>query len=250
MNDLQIFNYGERQVRTVLVDGNPWFVGKDVAEILGYAIPRKAVRDHCKKHHDVGGSKIDPPSNIDPQTLIIPESDVYRLVMRSKLPEAEAFQDWVVEQVLPQIRKTGSYGMDPMKALNDPAAMRGLLLTYCEKVIALEETVNQQKPKIIALDRLSTANGSKCITDAAKVLQVQPKVLFSWMPVNKWIYRRTSGSGWIAYQNRLLQGVLEHKVNTVERPDGSEKASVQVRVTPKGLSVLAEKLSKEDNLFA
>ncbi len=140
---------------------------------------------------------------------------------------------------------------DPIHVLNDPVAMRGLLLTYSEKVLALEETVNQQKPKVIALDRLSTANGSMCITDAAKTLQIQPKILFQWMSASGWIYKRAGGSGsWIAYQNRIQQGVLEHKTTTVTRGDGSEKTTFQVLVTPKGLAVLAEKLSIEENIFA
>jgi anti-repressor protein len=248
MNELQIFDYGSGEIRTVMIDGEPWFVAKDIAEALEYRWNGSAMISHVPEEWR-GVTSVLTPSG-DQDMAVLSEQGLYFFLGRSDKKAALPMQKWVAGKVLPQIRKTGSYGMDPMKALNDPAAMRGLLLTYCEKVIALEETVNQQKPKIIALDRLSTANGSKCITDAAKVLQVQPKVLFSWMPVNKWIYRRTSGSGWIAYQNRLLQGVLEHKVNTVERPDGSEKASVQVRVTPKGLSVLAEKLSKEDNLFA
>lgn len=92
-------------------DGEPWFVASDVAMALGYANPQEATRDHCKKVN-----KISQPSNSltpvhTPPTFIniIPESDVYRLVMRSKLPAAEDFQDWLVEEVLPSIRKTGKY---------------------------------------------------------------------------------------------------------------------------------------------
>lgn len=129
---------------------------------------------------------------------------------------------------------------DPMTALNDPAAMRQILLTYTEKVIALEETVKEQAPKVAALDRIATADGSMCITAAAKHLQVRPKDLFRWLSENKWIYRRQGNKSYLAYQNRIQQGVLEHKVTTQIFGDGIEKIYEQVRVTPKGLTKLSE----------
>ncbi|EKD33702.1 MAG: hypothetical protein ACD_75C02623G0008 [uncultured bacterium] len=133
--------------------------------------------------------------------------------------------------------------IDPMKVLNDPAAMRGLLLTYSEKVLALESTITEQAPKVAALDRISTADGYLCVTDAAKNLQIRPKDLFIWLSANSWIYRRTGGKGWLAYQQRIQQGVLSHKVTTVQRSDGTEKTVEQVLVTAKGLTKLAESFS-------
>jgi Rha family phage regulatory protein len=137
-------------------------------------------------------------------------------------------------------KEAATPAIDPIRILNDPAAMRGLLLTYSEKVISLEATVTAQAPKVAALDRISTADGFLCITDTAKALQIRPKDLFAWLSANTWIYRRAGGKGWIAYQPRLQQGVLSHKVTTVERTDGTEKVVEQVLVTPKGVSVLAE----------
>ena len=129
--------------------------------------------------------------------------------------------------------------IDPMQVLNDPAAMRGLLLTYSEKVISLESKVAEQAPKIEALARLSESDGSLCFMNAAKDLDIQPKKLFQWLQEKKWIYRRAGGSGYIAYQNRIQSGYLEHKVTTVKRKDGSDKITEQARVTPKGLTKLA-----------
>ena len=92
-------------VRTIITeDGNLLFVASDVAKALGYAVPQKAVIDHCKHC-----SKMEHPSNKGTYINLITESDVYRLTMKSKLPNAEQFQDWVCEEVLPSIRKTGSY---------------------------------------------------------------------------------------------------------------------------------------------
>lgn len=132
---------------------------------------------------------------------------------------------------------------DPMYVLSDPAAMRGLLLTYSEKVLSLEVENGEMRPKVAALDRISTADGSTCITNAAKTLQMRPKDMFLWMQANQWIYKRAGGTAWVAYQHRIQSGMLEHKVTTVTRSDGTEKVVEQVLVTPKGMARLAEMLT-------
>lgn len=134
---------------------------------------------------------------------------------------------------------------DPMKALADPATMRNLLLGYSEKVLTLESTVAEQAPKVAALDRLSTAEGSLCLTDAAKHLQVAPKRFIQWLHAHDWIFRRIGSNKWTGYQPRLKQGVLIQKVTIIPLEDGTDKINEQVRVTPKGLSRLAE-LLRED----
>ena len=106
MNELQIFNSEEfGEIRTVEIDGKPYFVGADVAKALGYSNPRKAILDHCK-----GVTKRDTPTSSGIQSMsYINEGDLYRLIMKSKLPSAEKFEAWVMDEVLPTIRKTGSY---------------------------------------------------------------------------------------------------------------------------------------------
>jgi len=115
-----------------------------------------------------------------------------------------------------------------------------------EKKIALQHKVAEDAPKVAALERLSFADGSMCITDAAKNLQTQPKVVFGWLQNNQWIYRRPGAATWTAYQDKLQRGVLEHKITTVHRTDGSEKVTTQVLVTAKGLTELAQKLRASD----
>lgn len=105
-----------------------------------------------------------------------------------------------------------------------------------EKAAMIEE----MQPKVQAHDRLAAADGSVCITDAAKALQMRPKDLFSWLRQNGWIYRRLGGGHDLGYQSKTASGLLEHKVTTVLRADGSEKITEQVRITPKGLSTLAK----------
>lgn len=140
--------------------------------------------------------------------------------------------------------------IDPVAVLNDPSAMRGLLLTYSEKVLALESKVEELKPQAAALDRIANSEGSLCITDAAKTLQIAPKQLFAWLRQNSWIYRRVGMTADVAYQDKIQQGLLEHKVTTISKTDGGEKTVTQVKVTPKGITRLSERLNERLKLVS
>lgn len=126
----------------------------------------------------------------------------------------------------------------PSKILNDAAAMRGLLLGYTEQVISLQSTVSELQPKADSLERIARAEGEMCISNAAKVLQVPPRKFFKWLKQNNWIFRR--GKEWLPYQAREAQGVLDCKITTVYRGDGSERTCYQTLVTSKGIARLAE----------
>lgn len=145
--------------------------------------------------------------------------------------------------VLEKLKELQKPSIDPMAALNDPSFLRSTLLTYTEKVIELESQVEEMKPDVEALTRIAKSQGSMCVTDAAKQLQVKPKSLFDTMSQLKWIYRRL-GTPWIGYQDKIQQGLIEHKVTVITKPDGEDKSIPQVRVTPKGLSKLAKLLTQ------
>lgn len=136
-------------------------------------------------------------------------------------------------------RKAKQSPSDPMQALSDPATMRGLLLSYSEKVLELESRVTEQAPKVDAFQRLSDAEGSLCITDSAKYLQVKRKDLINYLYANSWIYRRVGNKNWLAYETKRKQQLLTHKATTYTLDDGTEKLNEQVRITPKGLAKLA-----------
>lgn len=139
MAGIKIFERQEfGQVRVVDVNGEPWFVASDIAKALGYERPNDAVNTHCKKVNKF--SYGDMPQGAQPYN-IIPESDVYRLVMRSNLPDAERFQDWVVEEVLPSIRRAGGYGQWnlPRVPKSFPDALRMIADIEEEKQLALEQ---------------------------------------------------------------------------------------------------------------
>ena len=131
---------------------------------------------------------------------------------------------------------------DPMKALSDPNALRGLLLGYSEKVIELEHKVEEMAQDVNAYERIAKADGSLCLTDAAKALQMRPKDLISHLSSEKmkWIYKRAGNSHWLGYSDKVQAGYLEHKVTEVTRGDGTTKITEQVRITPKGLAKLAK----------
>lgn len=122
-----------------------------------------------------------------------------------------------------------------------PDALR-LAADLADERDQLKIEVRAAAPKAKALDRLTFADGAMCITDAAKTLQMQPKALFDWLSANQWIYRRPACATWTAYQDKIQRGVLEHKITTVNRADGSEKVTSRVLVTAKGLAELAQKL--------
>ncbi|WP_445425170.1 phage antirepressor KilAC domain-containing protein [Alishewanella sp. HL-SH06] len=134
---------------------------------------------------------------------------------------------------------------DPAAALSDPATMRSLLLGYTEKVLALEDQIKEIKPKAEALDRIATSDGSMCITDVAKLLQItKPKELFGILQQKQWIFRRPGTTCWLGYQDKVQRGLLEHKVTEVSRSDGSNKVAQQVRVTPKGIALLSQLINQ------
>ena len=148
----------------------------------------------------------------------------HRIVTRLQELESQAAQPVAIPQTLPE-------------------ALR-LAADLAEKAAQTEAQLAVVQPKAKALDRISGAEGSRCITDSAKVLGIAPRKLFARLSEWKWIYRRVGAAGWGGYQDRIHSGHLEHRVTVVDRQDGSEKAVAQVLVTPKGLAKLAELLSR------
>nr|DAK21840.1 MAG TPA: repressor domain protein [Caudoviricetes sp.] len=148
-NEIKIFeNPDFGQVRVIIENGEPLFVAKDVAVLLGYQNPTEAIATHCKSGdiekryvahlNGVGGTKLQ----------VIKEANLYRLIMRSKLQNAEKFQDWVVEEVLPSIRKTGSYSIKPMSPAEIIIAQGQALLALEQKQLELQEAQNRQAKDI------------------------------------------------------------------------------------------------------
>ncbi len=143
MNELKIFEKKEfGSVRVVMINGEPFFIANDIAKVLEYADPKKAIRMHCKYPKLLKGDNATPFTSSPRGISIIPESDVYRLIMRSHLPSAIEFQDWVVEDVLPSIRKNGEYYLNQKKKTNEEIIAEAVSIA---RVILAERDAELQK---------------------------------------------------------------------------------------------------------
>jgi prophage antirepressor-like protein len=238
------FVFESHAVRVKLDEkGQPWFNANDVCTALEFVNPHKAVADHVDSDDLTKREVIDSIGRRQIANFIN-ESGLYALILGSTKDAAKRFKRWVTSEVLPAIRKTGSYQTEPSspaafdipKTLPDALRLAADLAEQKEKA---EAELAIAAPKAQALDRIAGADGLMCVTNAAKTLGVRPKALFSWLQAHQWIYRRPGASGYTAYQHRIQCGLLEHKVTAVERPDGSEKIVERVLVTPKGLARLA-----------
>lgn len=238
MNEIQIFNSPEfGEVRTINDNGTVLFCGNDVAQALGYAVPRKALFDHCK-----GVLKRNILTKGGEQEMsFIPESDLYRLVFRSKLPGAEKFTDWVTSEVLPAIRKHGAY-MTPetlQAAILNPDTM----IQLCQQLKAEQdksralEAVNAQlavdkqimQPKADYFDQLVERNTLTNFRETAKQLGVPPKKFVDFLIDHKYIYRDKRGK-LLPYEVKN-NGLFEIKETYNEKTQWS---GTQTLVTPKG----------------
>ena len=232
MNELQIFNnpdFGE--VRTLEENGKVLFCGSDVAKALGYAVPRKALFDHCK-----GVLKRNIPTSGGIQEMsFIPESDLYRLVFSSKLPNAERFTDWVTEEVLPSIRKNGGYiaGQEQMT----PEELMARALDVAHNIIRRLESENSSltvknaimAPKADYFDQLVDRNLLTNFRETAKELGVAPRTFVQFLLDKKYIYRDQKGK-LLPYEGKN-DGLFEVKECTNQKTQWS---GVQTMVTPKG----------------
>ena len=241
MNELQIFNSPEfGDIRTVEIDGKPYFVANDVAKSLGYKRPADAVTAHCKgsvKHRYLteGGEQ---------EVKVIPEGDVYRLISRSKLPSAEKFERWAFDEVIPSIRKNGGYILG-QETLSDEELMAKAILVAQKKIAERDKIIEKQrlkieadKPKTIFADAVSTSHTSILIGDLAKLIcqngvQTGQKRLFQWMRENGYLMK--SGASYnMPMQRYIEQGLFEVKESSVQNPDGSVRVTRTTKVTGKG----------------
>ena len=243
MTDLQIFNSPEfGAIRTIEKDGEPWFVGKDVAAALGYEKPTDAVRKHVDVE-DRGISKMETPSGAQ-ETTIINESGLYSLVLSSKLPTAKKFKRWVTSEVIPSIRKHGGY-LTPDKleeVLLKPDTLIQLaqnLKAEQEKRRALEVKMEEQKPKVLFAESVEAAKTSILIGELAKLLKqnginIGQNRLFEWLRNNGYLIKRQGSDYNMPTQRAMEMGLFEIKETTITHSDGHIHVNKTPKVTGKG----------------
>ena len=239
MNEIKVFDNPEfGKVRTMEINGEPYFVGKDVAEILGYTKARNAIASHVDSEDkkdapiqgDLGGTQ---------EMTVINESGLYSLILSSKLPKAKEFKRWVTSEVLPSIRKHGAYAVDEL--LNDPEfAIKTFtaLKEERERSKRLSEQIEADKPKVIFADSVSAAKSSILIGDLAKILKqngvnIGQNRLFEWFRQNGFLIKSGSSKN-MPTQKAAEMGLFEVKVSTVNNPDGSIRETKTTKVTGKG----------------
>ncbi|MCZ1946938.1 phage antirepressor [Enterococcus faecium] len=225
MNTPQIFNFEQNEVRTILVNDEPYFVGKDVADVLGYSNPQKAIRDHVdledKTQNDsfaVNGTAV----------VLINESGLYSLILKSKLPSAKKFKRWVTSEGLPTIRKTGSYSNVPQSFAQ---ALR-LAADLEEKNQLLEQQIAEYEPKISYLDTILSS------TDTVATSQIAADYGMSAIALNKLlnelgVQHKVSGQ-WILYRKHMNQGYTKSHTSEIPKADGGTKVVMNTKWTQKG----------------
>lgn len=244
MTDLQIFKNPEfGAIRTIEKDGEPWFVGKDVAAALGYERPTKAILDHVDDE-DKDEVPIQDSIGRSQNTPIINESGLYSLVLSSKLPTAKKFKRWITSEVIPSIRKHGAY-MTPDKleeVLLKPDTLIQLaqnLKAEQEKRRALEAKVETDKPKVLFADSVEAAKTSILIGELAKLLKqnginIGQNRLFQWLRQNGYLIRRQGSDYNMPTQRAMEMGLFEIKETTITHSDGHIHVSKTPKVTGKG----------------
>ncbi len=243
MNDLQIFSNIEfGYIRTTVIDDQIWFVGKDVAEALGYENSRKAIRDHVDNEDKKMGEQNVTPSIIDSlgreqYPTFINESGLYALILSSKLPTAKKFKHWVTSEVLPSIRKNGGYISNQENLTSEQILANAVLLA--NNVIAeKDKQIERMRPKEIFADAVSASKTSILIGDLAKLLkqngyETGQKRLFEQLR-NEGFLIKSGNSKNMPTQRAMEQGLFEVKETTIANPDGSVRVTKTTKVTGKG----------------
>lgn len=251
MNNLQIFKNEEfGEIRTVQLNNETYFVGKDVATALGYANTRDALAKHVAEE-DKGVAKCDTLGGKQ-DLAVINESGLYALIFGSKLESAKRFKHWVTSEVLPSVRKHGVYATDELLANPDLAiAAFQALKEEREKNKALTADNERMKPKEIFADAVATSHTSILIGDLAKLIkqngvETGQKRLFQWMRDNGYLIKRAGADYNMPTQKAMELKLFEVKESTVNNPDGSVRINRTTKVTGKGQMYFINKFIGED----
>lgn len=244
MNELQIFKSPEfGQIRTLTIDGEPWFVGKDVADILGYQngsrdINRHVDADDKRKEMITDGKQLK-------ETILINESGLYSLILSSKLPTAKQFKRWVTAEILPSIRKTGGY-IANAETMTDAEIMSKALLIAKQtienreqRIHTLEAETERMKPKEIFADAVSASNSSILIGDLAKILhgngiKIGRGRSFAWMREHGYLIKQKGTSYNMPTQRAMELGLFRVKEGSYVDGKGNNIITKTTKVTGKG----------------
>lgn len=244
MDNLQIFDSPDfGQIRTIQQNGEPWFVGKDVADILGYQNGSRDVNRHVDEDDRQNYQNGTFESNRG--LTIINESGLYSLILSSKMPKAKEFKRWVTSEVIPAIRKTGGYIAGSENMTDAELMAKAVLVAQStiqqrdQRIKELENDVQAAKPKVLFADAVSASDSTILIGDLAKILKQNgyntgQKRLFQWLRENGYLIKRRGADYNSPTQSAMEMGLFAVKESTVICPDGHTKVNKTTKVTGKG----------------
>ena len=243
MNELQIFKNSEfGEIRTIEINNEPYFVGKDIANILGYGEPNKAIVRHVDEDDRTKHPITDELGRLQ-QTYVINESGLYSLMLFSKLPTAKRFKHWVTSEVLPTIRKHGAYMTSEVieKTLSDPDYLIRLATNLKEekaKRALAEAQIERDKPKVLFADSCEVAENSILIGEFAKRLKqngydIGQNKLFEWLRQHDYLCKSGERKN-LPTQYSMERGLFEIKTRVFSNPNGSVRTTSTTKITGRG----------------
>ena len=235
MNEVQLFNFESHEVRSLLLNNEPWFVGKDVAEALGYSKARNAIATHIDSE-DKKDAPIQGTLGGVQEMTVINESGLYSLVLSSKLPSAKKFKRWVTSEVLPALRKTGQY---QVKELSGSELMAKALIEAQSVLAAKDKQIEEMKPKVVFADAVATSHTSILVGELAKILKqngidMGQKRLFAWLRENGYLIKRQGTDYNMPTQKAMDLGLFEIKEGSYVNGSGVNITTKTPKVTGKG----------------
>lgn len=251
MNNLQIFDSPDfGQIRTIQQNGEPWFVGKDVADILGYQNGSRDVNRHVDEDDRQNYQNGTFESNRG--LTIINESGLYSLILSSKMPKAKEFKRWVTSEVIPAIRKTGGYIAGSENMTDAEIMAKAVLVAQStirqrdQRIKELESDVAAAKPKVLFADAVSASDSTILIGDLAKILKQNgyntgQKRLFQWLRDNGYLIKRQGADYNSPTQRSMELGLFRVKETPIIHADGHVTVNKTVKVTPKAQIYFANK---------
>lgn len=239
MNELEIFKNEEfGEIRTITINNEPWFVGKDITNILGYQNGSRDINRHVDED-DRGSTEMVSPSGVQ-KTTIINESGLYSLILSSKLPTAKKFKHWVTSEVLPTIRKHGAYMTDEkaFDVLHNAGGLADLLQQAAEQLKQKDIQIERMKPKALFAEAVETSKNSILIGELSKIIKangcdIGQRRLFALLRENGYLMK--SGEAYNQPTQRSMNlGLMEIKKSTINNPDGSIRTTTTTKITGKG----------------
>lgn len=248
MNEVQLFNFESHEVRSLLLNNEPWFVGKDVAEALGYSKARNAIATHIDSE-DKKDAPIQGTLGGVQEMTVINESGLYSLVLSSKLPSAKKFKRWVTSEVLPALRKTGQY---QVKELSGQELMAKALIEAQSVLAAKDKQIEQMKPKVVFADAVATSHTSILVGELAKILKqngidMGQKRLFAWLREKGYLIKRQGTDYNMPTQKAMDLGLFEIKEGSYVNGSGVNITTKTPKVTGKGQQYFINKFLQQES---